>query len=73
MDQKIITIGGSPDYNLVQVWDGSGLVENLPNLTQSRYGAACGYYLDDFDREVNLYKSCKTENGSLIPNQDFPL
>ena len=60
LDQKIVAISGRSTYDLVRVWDESGVVETLPNLNTGRYGASCGYYLDDDDdSEVIYIKSVK--------------
>ena len=36
----------------MSVYDENGFVESLPNITFGRFGAACGYYLDDNDNKV---------------------
>ena len=54
-----ILIGGYPSTfsSDVSVYDESGLVESLPDLNTGRRGAACGYYLDQYDRKVTLMES----------------
>lgn len=55
MDQQIVLIGGQPEFNLVQIWDQSGLVETLPDLNEGRTGPACGQYMDDMYGQVILH------------------
>ena len=53
VDEQIILIGGyANDMYNVSVYDENGFVESLPDLNIGRGGAACGYYLDQYDRKV---------------------
>ena len=52
VDNEVIVIGGQDSLNSVRVYNENGLVETLPDINVGRYGAACGYYLDNLGLKV---------------------
>ena len=55
LEDKVVVTGGFPGRTNVQVYDLSGPVETLPDMTQPRYSHACGYMVNSDDQLVSIY------------------
>ena len=51
----MVVTGGFPGRTNVQVYDLSGPVERLPDMTTPRYSHACGYMVNSDDQLVSIF------------------